>query len=136
MHGVSGRSIDSALTLQKNHRLLFHVLVEDRRAVVHLVLLEPFSNFRYFLFLRAVLTSGNFHWDFDSAVNVAAFRAIDLDRETNGGTEVAVRLEKQANDHFFFVSDSLGHLKRGVVLRICDVIWAGWIRKKLDSFNH
>jgi len=150
VHGVSGRSIDSALTLQKNHRLLFHVLVEDRRAVVHLVLLEPFSNFRYFLFLRAVLTSGNFHWDFDSAVNVAAFRAkrrsneplkyrlilpIDLDRETNGGTEVAIRLEKQANDHFFFVSDSLGHLKRGVVLRICYVIWAGWIRKKLDSFN-
>lgn len=136
MHGVGGRSVDSVLALQKYHRLLFHVLVQDRRAVVHLVLLEPFSNFSYFLFLRAVLTCWNFHWHFDSAVDVAAFRAIDLDREANCGAEVAIRLEKQADDHFFFMSDSLGHLKRGVVLRICDGIWAGWIRKKLDSFNH
>lgn len=151
MHGVDGRCVDSVLALQKYHRLLFHVLVQDRRADVHLVLLEPFSNFSYFLFLRAVLTCWNFHWHFDSAVDVAAFRAkrrsneplrqyrlilpIDLDREANCGAEVAIRLEKQADDHFFFVSDSLGHLKRGVVLRICDSIWAGWIRKKLDSFN-
>ena len=84
-------------------------------------------------------------------MDVAAFRAkrrsnepltsyrlilpIDLDRETNSRAEVAIRLEKQADDHFFFMSDSLGHLKRGVVLRICDGVWAGWIRKKLDSFN-
>ena len=69
MHGVGGRSVDSVLALQKYHRLLFHVLVQDRRAVVHLVLLEPFSNFSYFLFLRAVLTCWNFHWHFDSAVD-------------------------------------------------------------------
>ena len=123
MHGASWRRVDSVLALQKYHRLLFHVLIQDRRAVVHFVLLEPFSNFGYFLFFGAVLTSGNFHWHFDSAVDVAAFRAkrrsnepltsyrlilpIDLDRETNSRAEVAIRLEKQADDHFFFMSDFL-----------------------------
>ena len=75
---VARRGVDRRCVLQEDrlHGLLLDVLVENGRRVVHLVLLEPFSDFGDLLVLHFVLlAAGDLYWHFDSAVDVAAIRA-------------------------------------------------------------
>lgn len=86
MHGIAWRGVDRRILQEDRlHGLLLDVLVENGRRVVHLVLLEPLGDFGDFLVLHFILLSaGDFYWHFDSAVNVAAIRAIEGGSVTRG----------------------------------------------------